>query len=221
MRTLVLVLLFQIVSAASWAANVSGYWYYCEPAHAYYPYVKTCPAPWIRVAPRGASTQSPASTPTPVTPSQPAPSTSSQITPPASGQAGQGVTGSHDDDTAVLASTTDSQEDSGSIGIWLLVLIAGAASLFVVRHLARKARRKRLMEKYGNAELVEAILNRKVLQGMTREQLYDSWGRPVETGHEIYKKTVRETFKYDRTGRNRFKKRVYLENGIVVGWKEN
>jgi hypothetical protein len=26
------------------------YWYYCEPAKAYYPYVATCPAPWQQVA---------------------------------------------------------------------------------------------------------------------------------------------------------------------------
>jgi hypothetical protein len=29
-----------------------GYWYYCEEAKAYYPYVKQCPGGWQRVAPR-------------------------------------------------------------------------------------------------------------------------------------------------------------------------
>ena len=30
----------------------AGYWYYCADAHAYYPYVKECPAGWQRVAPQ-------------------------------------------------------------------------------------------------------------------------------------------------------------------------
>jgi hypothetical protein len=29
-----------------------GYWYYCEEAGAYYPYVKECPGSWRKVAPR-------------------------------------------------------------------------------------------------------------------------------------------------------------------------
>lgn len=29
-----------------------GYWYYCNEAQAYYPYVKECPGPWQRVAPQ-------------------------------------------------------------------------------------------------------------------------------------------------------------------------
>ena len=28
-----------------------NWWYYCEPARAYYPYVKTCPSGWQRVPP--------------------------------------------------------------------------------------------------------------------------------------------------------------------------
>ena len=29
----------------------SGYWYYCEPSRAYYPYVKECPSAWKAVPP--------------------------------------------------------------------------------------------------------------------------------------------------------------------------
>ena len=29
----------------------SGYWYYCEPSRAYYPYVKECPTGWKAVPP--------------------------------------------------------------------------------------------------------------------------------------------------------------------------
>lgn len=29
-----------------------GYWYYCNEAGAYYPYVRTCPGDWVKVAPQ-------------------------------------------------------------------------------------------------------------------------------------------------------------------------
>jgi len=32
-------------------AQPNGSLYYCDPAHAYYPYVTTCPAPWRAIAP--------------------------------------------------------------------------------------------------------------------------------------------------------------------------
>ena len=31
----------------------SGYWYWCAPLQAYYPYVQTCPVPWQQVIPAG------------------------------------------------------------------------------------------------------------------------------------------------------------------------
>ncbi len=33
------------------AGTPPGYWYYCGPSGAYYPYVQTCPVPWTPVAP--------------------------------------------------------------------------------------------------------------------------------------------------------------------------
>lgn len=39
------------VPALAGAAPSSGSWYYCDAAHAYYPYVSTCAAPWRAVVP--------------------------------------------------------------------------------------------------------------------------------------------------------------------------
>jgi hypothetical protein len=36
------------------AAPQQGYWYYCNDAQAYYPYVKECPGGWQRVSPQPA-----------------------------------------------------------------------------------------------------------------------------------------------------------------------
>ncbi len=33
------------------SAQQQGYWYYCDPSHAYYPSVTSCPVPWRRVSP--------------------------------------------------------------------------------------------------------------------------------------------------------------------------
>lgn len=40
-----------LLMASAAHSQSSGSWYYCDPAHAYYPYVRTCPAPWRAVAP--------------------------------------------------------------------------------------------------------------------------------------------------------------------------
>ena len=41
-----------VSAGASAAAPASEYWYYCRPAKAYYPYVKSCPVDWTPVPPR-------------------------------------------------------------------------------------------------------------------------------------------------------------------------
>ena len=42
-------------SQAPAGGGPSGYWYYCQPSGAYYPYVQSCPVPWTPVAPTGPS----------------------------------------------------------------------------------------------------------------------------------------------------------------------
>ena len=41
----------QQVPVAEPAAPAPSYWYYCEGAQAYYPYVQQCPAGWMKVVP--------------------------------------------------------------------------------------------------------------------------------------------------------------------------
>jgi uncharacterized protein len=104
----------------------------------------------------------------------------------------------------------------------VIPLIAVAMALWlgvkVVRDIQRRQRRQSLIAKYGQ-EAAERILAGEVWQGMTGEQLVDSWGSPVEVGSEIVRNRSKETWKFGQTGKNRFSNRVYLENGIVIGWK--
>jgi hypothetical protein len=87
------------------------------------------------------------------------------------------------------------------------------------RH-ATKKRREYLFAKYANDVVVQAIMDRKIWQGMTAEQLVDSWGTPVAIDDKVYKTKVVHTYKYIQAGRNRYRSRVKIENGYVVGWEQ-
>jgi hypothetical protein len=92
-----------------------------------------------------------------------------------------------------------------------------AASQLFATSIYRK-RRESLIATYGE-QAADRILARQVWQGMTDEQLIESWGLPADKDTEIKRTTTKETWKYGQTGKNRFRNRVYLENGIVIGWK--
>lgn len=40
------------------APPATSYWYYCEAAQGYYPYVKQCPAGWMKVVPQTPASES-------------------------------------------------------------------------------------------------------------------------------------------------------------------
>jgi hypothetical protein len=106
--------------------------------------------------------------------------------------------------------------------IGLLTIVALSTVVIVCGNISRRERlareRRCLVAKYGE-EVADRIIARQVWQGMTDEQLTESWGAPVDVGREITRTKVKETWKYGQTGKNRFRQRVSLEDGIVVGWK--
>lgn len=102
--------------------------------------------------------------------------------------------------------------------VLLILAIVVAWFMWSARILAR--RRKDLLEKYGDPDIVERIMRRTYWQGQTQDQLLDSLGRPVDIDTEADKTETKETWKYQRTGKNRFHLRVLLENSIVVGWEQ-
>jgi uncharacterized protein YecT (DUF1311 family) len=139
--------------------------------------------------------------------------------------------------SAINGSSTEPSQDSGHApAIFLAVLalaVVATASLFLnTRRNQRIAREnqlaaeenerlaniQRLVAKYGQ-NAAARILASEVWQGMTWDQLVESRGRPSDVGREIIKEKTRETWKYHQIGRNRFRERIYLENGIVIGWK--
>jgi hypothetical protein len=96
------------------------------------------------------------------------------------------------------------------IGLWIFFAI-----------FSRIQRRKALMEKYGDEELVNRLMRKEIWEGQTSEQLVDSLGDPQEKDTTAYKTKTKDTWKYQRMGRGQYRLRVIVENGSVVGWKQN
>jgi hypothetical protein len=86
---------------------------------------------------------------------------------------------------------------------------------------AYRQRRESLISKYGTEQIADDIMAHRIWQGMTAEQLADSWGRPEDVDQKVYKQKTSETWKYGRIGKNRYRQRVFTENGVVVGWQEH
>ncbi|EIK96043.1 hypothetical protein PMM47T1_13825 [Pseudomonas sp. M47T1] len=75
-----------------------------------------------------------------------------------------------------------------------------------------------LLEKYNDDTVVKNIMKSLIWEGMTAAQLFDSVGEPAAIDQKYLKQVSREIWKYDSQGTNRYRLRVTLENGFVVGW---
>ncbi|MCU1250018.1 MAG: hypothetical protein JWQ49_3047, partial [Edaphobacter sp.] len=121
-------------------------------------------------------------------------------------------------------------EGPNSLLVVLFILFAVIGAIVVFNNIRTRERlaadqrrlaaeRQRLVDKHGDA-IADRILAHHIWQGMTAEQLVESWGSPTDKDYELKHAKTKETWKYGQTGRNRFSSRVFLENGIVVGWKQ-
>ena len=100
-----------------------------------------------------------------------------------------------------------------------LLLIAIFSFVIVKIHLSKR-RRAYLLQKYTDEKIVDAIMKKLIWQGMSEEQLLDAWGAPSAKDNKQYKTKISTTYKYNKTGKNRFRSRVIVENGTVVGWSQ-
>jgi uncharacterized protein len=124
------------------------------------------------------------------------------------------------------SATTESSSGTNPLLILIFIVGAIAGAIAVYNNIRRReeeqrraAERQQLVAKYG-AEIADRILARIVWLGMTGEQLLESRGDPADKDYEVRKSVTKETWKYGQTGKNRFSNRIFLENGIVTGWKE-
>ncbi|WP_454709320.1 DUF2845 domain-containing protein [Delftia acidovorans] len=100
----------------------------------------------------------------------------------------------------------------------LILLILGAVGYFYLAHVLNEKKRARLMEKYGDADIVERIMKKMFWQGQTEEQLCDSLGSPVDIDSKVMKTRHRQVWKYQPSGQNRYRLRITVDDGYVVGW---
>ena len=78
-----------------------------------------------------------------------------------------------------------------------------------------------LIDKHnGNIDVLTKIMNRELWIGQTQMQLLDARGNPADKYQKIMATKTREIWKYHQIGANRFRLRITLENGVVVGWDE-
>lgn len=100
-----------------------------------------------------------------------------------------------------------------------LIVFGLCAAYFFARFAMKKARRALLMRRYDDEQMVSVIMEGRIARGMTAEMVIDVWGDPADMDETVLKTKTKREMKYDQKGKNRFGTRVYLENGVVVGWE--
>lgn len=98
---------------------------------------------------------------------------------------------------------------------WIAVFVLFVLAIVI---LIRVYRKSRLTNKYQNEAIVDRILDNKIWQGMTKEQLLDSMGEPESTDEQVLKTKSKAVWKYGQVGHNRFSLKVNIENNLVIGW---
>lgn len=100
----------------------------------------------------------------------------------------------------------------------VLIIVGIVIANFLYKRKKHNDRVRYLMEKYNDQEVVDRIMDGYFWQGQTEEQLIDSIGQPVAKDNKVLKTAVRQVWKYNQRGKNRYGLRVTVENGLVVGW---
>lgn len=107
-----------------------------------------------------------------------------------------------------------------SVG-WItpIVLIIGfIVAVVLYKRKQHNDRVRYLMGKYNDQEIVDRIIGGYFWQGQTEEQLIDSIGHPIAKDNKVLRSAVRQVWKYNQRGKNRYGLRVTVENGLVIGW---
>ena len=107
----------------------------------------------------------------------------------------------------------------GVFVIGILLIAVFAAFIFVGRQ-KRAARLASLRVKYGDENIVQAIIRHEFWEGQTNEQLLDAIGNPPSVDNVLMKTRRREVWKYQPNGRNRYRLRITLDDDVVVSYEQ-
>lgn len=101
---------------------------------------------------------------------------------------------------------------------WLFWIVVCVIFSVIYQRYQIKKRKDYLMKKYGDFKIVERLVKKMFWQGQTTGQLIDSLGKPLDVDQKVMKTKVKEIWKYNSTGKNRYGLRIIIENGEVIGW---
>ena len=106
-----------------------------------------------------------------------------------------------------------------AIVLAFLAIVAVLYGLVVASSRAKaKERAAWLLQKYGDQEVVDRILDKTIWQGQTEDQLSESLGSPHAIDKQLLKTKRKEIWKYDEVKKGQYRLRVTVENGHVIGW---
>lgn len=92
--------------------------------------------------------------------------------------------------------------------------------IYLYKRNQKQQRLSYLRDKYKNEDVVQKIYEGYFWVGQTAQQLTDSLGQPEAIDNKLLKTRVKEVWKYNRQGVNRFSLRITVENGRVIGWDQ-
>ena len=102
----------------------------------------------------------------------------------------------------------------------LFVFLAFLGLLAAVPFWLEANRKRALVRADGHHEASRAIVDRRLFAGMKEAELRQAWGPPEEIETRTVRGGRKETWLYGGIGGRRFRNRVYLENGVLVAWKQ-
>jgi hypothetical protein len=102
-----------------------------------------------------------------------------------------------------------------------IVIIALVIVAFVwFKYAQRKKRIEYLLDKYGDEDIVNRIMQGHYWEGQTAQQLRDSVGSPLSIDTKSMATRKRAVWKYRSRGRNRYGLRIILDDDVVIGWEQ-
>ena len=101
---------------------------------------------------------------------------------------------------------------------WIFWFAIICIVLWWISYFFTKKKRERLAQKYESLDVADKLMNKVIWQGETMEQLMDSFGSPIDIEQTVLKTKTKVTWKYGKTGKNRYNLKIHLEDGEVTGW---
>jgi outer membrane protein assembly factor BamE (lipoprotein component of BamABCDE complex) len=104
--------------------------------------------------------------------------------------------------------------------LFLIAAALAAPLLLGWKVVSTVSRRRKIAGKYRKPDVARKILAQQLWVGQTAEQVIDALGRPADVDQRVSKTKSKQTWRYDRQGKNRFGLKVVIEDGVVVGWDD-